>query len=164
VLVLLVGPKGSGKTHIGRLLETRFGVHFLHVEPHWMAYHAECEAAGRPVDVAEGVARIRPLLAAALRAHDHVCVETTGASPEILDDLLATGGARGTLVVRVRAPLETCLARIAARDPRHQIPLDEESIRRVHALAEAAQVQADLVLDNTDLTDAEIVARFEERF
>lgn len=164
MLVLLVGPKGSGKTHIGRLLETRFGVHFLHVEPHWMAYHAECEAAGRPVDIAEGVAHIRPLLAEALAAHEHVSVETTGASREILDDLLASGRERGTLVVRVRAPLEVCLARIASRSPRHQIPLDEESIRRVYELGEATPVDADLTLDNVGLADAAIVAAFEGRF
>jgi chloramphenicol 3-O-phosphotransferase len=163
VLVLLIGPKGSGKTHVGRLLEARFGVHFFHVEPHWMAYHAECEAAGRPVDIAEGVARIRPLLAAALRAHEHVCVETTGASPEILDDLLALGAGSGTLVVKVRAPLELCLARIASRDPRHQIPLDEESIRRVHALAESERVPADLEIDNVDLADADLVRLFRGR-
>lgn len=163
MLVLLVGPKGSGKTHVGRLLEARFGVHFFHVEPLWMAYHAECEAAGLPVDIAEGVARIHPLVLAALRAHEHVCVETTGASPEILADLLATDRERGTLVVRIRAPLALCLERVASRDPRHQIPLDEESIRRIYALGESARVPADLEIDNVELADADIVRLFRGR-
>ena len=163
MLILLVGPKGSGKTHVGRLLEARFGVHFFHVEPHWMAYHAECEAAGRPVGmvVVEGVARIHPLLAAALREHEHVCVETTGASPEILDDLLALGADSGRLVVRIRAPLPVCLARIASRDPHHQIPLDEESIRRVYLLGEAAAVDADLAIENVALADRQIISLFQ---
>jgi len=104
MFVLLVGPKGSGKSHIGRILERRLGVSFFHVEPLWMSYHAECARSGRRPDIPEGIARIHPLIADALRAHEHVCVETTGASPEILDDLLSLA-ARST--AWSRAPLST---------------------------------------------------------
>lgn len=31
-VVVLVGAKGSGKTTIGRMLESEFGAYFLHVE------------------------------------------------------------------------------------------------------------------------------------
>src|SRR5688572_13495016 len=37
MFVILVGAKGSGKSHIGRILEARLGVHFFHVEPLWLA-------------------------------------------------------------------------------------------------------------------------------
>ena len=29
---ILIGPKGSGKTFIGQLLQTKYGIHFLRVE------------------------------------------------------------------------------------------------------------------------------------
>ena len=59
MLVILVGPKGSGKSHLGRLLERRFGIHFFHVEPLWMRYDADSQAAGlQPA--------IRPLTAVAV--------------------------------------------------------------------------------------------------
>jgi shikimate kinase len=35
-VVMLIGPKGSGKTHIGTVLEKRKGIKFLRVEPIWL--------------------------------------------------------------------------------------------------------------------------------
>lgn len=162
MLILLVGPKGSGKSHIGRLLEATLGVHFFHVEPHWMAYHAECAEAGRPVRIAEGIERVRPPLTHALTTHEHVCVETTGASTEILDDLLALGDRFGLLLVRVDAPLTLCLERIAARDQTQQIPMQEEGIREVYARSAAAPLPYAVTLDNEGLTDEQILRPFVE--
>ena len=103
MFVLLVGPKGSGKSHIGRILEARHGVHFFHVEPLWLAYYDECEASGRRPVVSQGMDRVRPALVRALEEHVHVSVETTGASPEILEGLLSLRPRPETLVARVRA-------------------------------------------------------------
>src|SRR5512134_1557953 len=103
MLILLIGPKGSGKSHIGRLLESAFNIHFFHVEPLWMKYYAECREAGREPSIGEGVRRIHPAISAALGSYRHVCVETTGASREILDDLLSLGGTSNTLLVKVSA-------------------------------------------------------------
>jgi shikimate kinase len=160
VLILLIGPKGSGKSHIGRTLEKRLGALFFHVEPLWMNYHAECRAEGRQPVIAEGITRVHPHIAEAMRTHEHVCVETTGASEEILNDLLRLKHPKGTLTVRVQVPLDLCLERIAARDPTHQIPMDAESIRKVYALSTAAAVRSDLIVENTDLTEDEIVSIF----
>jgi shikimate kinase len=60
MLVLLVGPKGSGKSHIGRILEQQLGVSFFHVEPLWMSYYAECQASGRQPVITEGIAKVLP--------------------------------------------------------------------------------------------------------
>jgi short-subunit dehydrogenase len=98
----------------------------------------------------------------ALRSHEHVCVETTGASAEILDDLLALEEPSKRLVVRVRVPLEACLQRIAARDQTNQIPMDVESIRKVHALSEALELQPAITIENVQLTDAQIAALFKD--
>ncbi|MFN7959666.1 MAG: AAA family ATPase [Thermoanaerobaculia bacterium] len=158
MLVVLVGPKGSGKSHIGRILERRLGVLFFHVEPLWMAYHAECAAAGRSPDVAGGIRRVHPGIRDALERNGTICVETTGASAELLDDLLSLAPPGQTLVVRLNAPLELCLERIARRDPTHQIPLSLEGIRKVYELAMAAPVSADLTLENLALGEEEIVS------
>ena len=160
MLVLLVGPKGSGKSHIGRVLEARLGVRFFRVEPLWMAYYAACRSAGREPVIAEGIAEVHPAIAAALREHEHVSVETTGASGEILADLLTRAPRSETVIVRVSAPLALCLERIAARDRTNQIPMDVEMIRKVHALSETLQLEADVALANAGLGEEEVVARF----
>jgi chloramphenicol 3-O-phosphotransferase len=160
MLIVLVGPKGSGKSHIGRLLEAERGVHFFHVEPLWMAYHAACRANGRAPSLAEGIGHVHPALAAAVERHRHVCVETTGASREILGDLLRRAGPARPLLVNVRAPLQLCLDRIASRDQTHQIPLDAASIRHVDALSRALDLPFDLVIDNVALSPEAILQPF----
>jgi cytidylate kinase len=160
VLILLVGPKGSGKSHIGRTLEARLGVNFFHVEPLWLAYYADCKAAGRAPVIAEGIASVHPSIAGALDRHRHVCVETTGASPEILGALLSLRPRPEILVARVQAPLELCLERIARRDQTHQIPMEMEAVRRVHALSESLALDPDLTLNNLRLSQPEIEALF----
>jgi chloramphenicol 3-O-phosphotransferase len=159
MFIVLVGPKGSGKSHIGRILEHALGVEFFHVEPLWLAYYAECAAAGREPIIAEGLERVLPKIRAALQESEHLCVETTGASREILDALLTLVPRVSTLVVRVTAPLETCLDRIAVRDATDHIPMDAEGIRNVHRLSVAADLQPDLELYNVTLSPAEITAR-----
>jgi len=120
MFIVLVGPKGSGKTHIGRVLESRLGVHFFHVEPHWMAYYAECKAGGQAPVIAGGIAGVHPRIRDALSVHAHVCVETTGASTEILGALLALSDPAQTLVARITAPLQLCMERVATRDQTEQ--------------------------------------------
>ncbi|NUQ79294.1 MAG: nuclear transport factor 2 family protein [Polyangiaceae bacterium] len=160
MFVILVGPKGSGKSHIGRILEARLGVHFFHVEPLWLAYHRDCKAAERQPMIAEGIARVHPLLARALAQHPHVCVETTGASSEILDALLSLRPRSEIVIARVTAPLELCLHRISTRDQTDQIPLETETVRKVYALSESLSHESDITLNNMQLTEQEIVEPF----
>jgi hypothetical protein len=106
MFVLLVRPKGSGKSHIGRTLESISVSCSSTSSRSGSTIYAECQAAGRQPMLSEGVGRVHPLIAAALRSHEHVCVETTGASAEILDDLLSLEEPSKRLVARVRAPLD----------------------------------------------------------
>lgn len=163
MLILLVGPKGSGKSHIGRVLERRLGVHFFHVEALWLADHAECRAEGREPDVPEGVRQTHPLIGEALRRHRHVCVETTGASPEILSGLLQLGPPGDTLIARISAPLDLCRERIERRDPADHIPLAIDRVAEVHALSKALQLEADVTVENLDLSDEQVVRFFKDR-
>jgi shikimate kinase len=157
MLIILVGPKGSGKSHIGRLLESALGVRFFHVEPHWMTYHAACSRENRERSIPEGIRLIHPIIAEALQKHPYVSVETTGASPEILNDLLSF---KPLLLVNVLAPLQVCLERIASRDPAHQIPVAADTIKQIYELSTAADLPYDIRLENTHLSDQEILDTF----
>lgn len=158
-VVLLLGPKGSGKTHVARVLQTALGLHFVDVEPLWLDYYRQCREAGTPPSLREGQARIRPLLEQGLREHGRIVVETTGAAPEILDDLQSLDPARPPLVVRLHAPVDVCLDRIARRSQRAQISMDEAAIREVHRLSEACALDSALTLDTTASSDAEMADR-----
>lgn len=160
MFVLLVGPKGSRKSYIGRKLERSLGVLFFHVEPLWIEYYTECEASGRRPSIAEAIAKLHPRINETLRTHENICVEATGASPKILNELLTLAPRSETLVIRVSALFELGMERIAMRDQTNQVPMDVESIREVYELSVAADFQSDFILESTALSEAEIVSRF----
>lgn len=108
-------------------------VHFFQVEPLWQAYFAECRVSSRPPEIADGISRVHPRIASALKLYVHVAVETTGASTEILNDLWSLVPASALLVARVTAPWALCLERIETRDSRDQIPVDLETIQKIYA-------------------------------
>jgi len=150
MFLILLGPKGSGKSFIGSLLEERLGIRFVAVEPLWKAYFRRCAAAGTPPDIGAGIGVVHPLICRALAEFQHLAVETTGASGPILADLLNLAPRDQTLIIRVRAPIALCLSRIASRDPAAHIPVDEATIRQAHALSEAVDIAPDLEISNVD--------------
>lgn len=161
MLLILLGPKGSGKSFIGALLEERFGIRFLPVEPLWIAYFGRCASSGTPPDIGVGIGEVHPVVRRALTEFRHVAVETTGASQPILADLQNLAPRDQTLIVRVEAPLALCLARIASRDAAAHIPVDEAMIRRVHALSEAVDIAPDLVISNVDVSADDLAREVE---
>ena len=90
-----------------------------------------------------------------------MCIETTGASSEILDNLLPLDRDGGILLVRIQASLETCL-RIANRDPTQQISLDRDSITEVYRLSTSLDLPFDRVIQNEQATEQEIAQVFSE--
>ncbi len=164
MLIILVGARGSGKSHIGRVLEREFGVRFFEVEPLWMAYLSECREAGRLPVIPEGIALIHPEIRSALAQHGRLCVETTGAAQEILDGLVRLRPRDKVIVVKISAPAELCLQRLEAGNSTRRIPMDAEEIRKVNAMSGAAWIDADLDIHNEALNDEEIAAAFQPHF
>ena len=44
-VILLIGPKGAGKSHIGSVLGRETGIRFLRVEPIWLMHQGEAYSA-----------------------------------------------------------------------------------------------------------------------
>jgi shikimate kinase len=162
MLILLVGPKAAGKSHVGRVLADACGVEFVHVESIWLKWDRECRRGGVEPSIEGGLARVKEEVARALTRHPHVSVETTGASEPILAGLLALVPPEDLLLVRVWAGLETCLARFRARDSSDHLPTDEEVVRRVHALAREVSLSWNVELVNEGLSREEIVEAFRD--
>ena len=102
------------------------------------------------------------MLKSALRKRKNLWIETTGASSEILDDLLSLGRNAGILLVGVEASLQTCLRRIATRDQTQQIPMDRDLVEEVYRLSTSLQMLLDLFIQNERAAEHEIVQSFSE--
>lgn len=147
-VVVLVGPKGSGKSTVGRSVATAFGGTFIEVEA---TAKRVLERSGGVIDEAYAKRAFEAIAAeidAAAERASWVVFETTGASAETGGFLERLGRRHRLRLVRLRARAETCAARIAARDPTRQIAVDDALVRQMHAASERFEAAWDLDLDN----------------
>ncbi len=149
---VLVGPKGAGKTHLGRLAERELGITFVDVEAIALALP---EAATTGTDAL--YERLEQDVAGTLIKTNEVTLEVTGASPgtaKLFESLRQKYILR---LIQISAPLETCVARVEARDSSMHLPATSSLVRKVHARSMAANFPYDLELQNLPAPNAELV-------
>lgn len=145
---ILVGPKGSGKSHIGTILEQEPGLKFLRVEPLALSY---IEQFGLPegglkrdgFDLEE--AAIHEIMA----TDDAVIFEATGSSiyfPSVLENL---GGLYTVKLVRIYCPLDICFDRVKKRDIAGHHFVSDEKIRVINEKAAGMIFDWALEIDNS---------------
>lgn len=152
MLVILVGPKGSGKTTIGKVL-AEAGTHivFLEVEKIFLQVMHEYGSAVDNVfkKVHETIdAQILQLLS----THTTVIIESLGlgAPGKSMDTFLEHYKQlfNKVFLVRVQCPLEICLDRCKNRNKTDQVLLDLERIKSYNEQAAKVKLQWDLELTN----------------
>lgn len=149
VLYLLIGPKGAGKTHIGQLAQAHTDIHFIPVEPIWLAL--------QPGE--DGWQKALAAIGLAFETHPRVMIETLGAG-DAFRRFHAELAARYTLkYIRVYADPETCLARVCARSRADHLPLSEEQVAAYNCVAALVTFPWHLEIDNNGpAPDAAITA------
>ncbi len=155
-VLVLVGPKGAGKSTIGHVLATDLGLHFLRVEPIFLDVRAQLGASHSQFEAA-GFQAVLTALREALVQHDIVCFETTGASTHVSWLLEALRQEARVLLVRVLAAPDQCLSRIRARDASIHIPVSDDQIERINAIALTVVLPWTAELDNRGPLDRTFV-------
>ena len=146
-VLVLVGPKGAGKSTIGHILATDLGLHFLRVEPIFLDVRAQLGASHSQFEAA-GFQAVLNALHEALGRHDILCFETTGASVHVSWLLEALRQEARVLLVRILAAPDQCLTRIRARDASIHIPVSDDQIARINAVAFTVALPWNAELDN----------------
>ena len=173
-ILVLVGPKGSGKTFIGRSIEEEHQKQqqkkratFLEIEMIAKEFLANIggtaaswkEEAFRASFFEQVQIRIEELAKTALKEDDDVIIfETTGAAPEtkkFLDNLNERFGGRGSSMhlIRIRSSPSTCAKRIQTRDSSRQVDVPLEMIQQMHTITDTLDWNWDLELINDDEND-----------
>jgi shikimate kinase len=156
VVLVLVGPKGSGKTYIGTLLGKELGIRFLRVEPIFLETTRGSQLTGTALD-AEGYARILAEVDSALSRERRVAIESTGASEAFPAFLQALRSRYAVKLVAVRAPLDRCLERVRSRDQSVHIAVSDERVTEINARAGEVRLAWDLEIDNGGPASAEAI-------
>lgn len=149
-LWLLVGPKGSGKTTLSRMITTFVDAVIVPAER--IAQRLRGEWSG-PMDEDYAHHVLTAVGDATLEAgasRSLVLLESTASSvhTQTLVERVAT--CMDVRWLRVRASAATCTSRIAARPSTDQVPVPPDLIERMHAQTEAFTAPWDVELDNDD--------------
>ncbi len=164
VIYVLVGPKGAGKTYLSTRLQAELGVPFLRVEDIWLALRNETRLSGEAFDT-EGQRRVLQAVSSILDCHCQVAIESTATAPwfkHFLEQLETSGE---VTLIRIRVPLDQCLARIKERDASVHIPVSDDRIGEINAIAERIELNWALEAKNRDKRDTDrFLAAFKARF
>ncbi|MEI6094475.1 MAG: AAA family ATPase [Gammaproteobacteria bacterium] len=161
---ILIGPKGSGKSHVGTVLKKYFGIPFLNVDKLGLENIPKSKLLGEDL-IKEGFHFEEDNIAKILQTEDSVAFEATGSHTYFFVVLNRLRSSYAVKLIRVSAPLDKCLERIATRDQTKNIPVSNELIQSINERALAVQLPWDLELDNSvDISEVAIVASFQSKF
>jgi predicted ABC-type ATPase len=151
-LYMLIGPKGSGKTHIGSLVSANTNIVFLRVEPIWLSLQPGEDGWTKVIETLHGL----------FAQHDEVMIESLGAGDAFRDFDSRLAGQYVIKKIRVLTALDTCLERVRTRSALNHIPVSDDKV------VEYNQVAARVVHDwageidnNGPATTAEIMTAIE---
>jgi shikimate kinase len=137
-LIMLIGPKGAGKTHIGTLVDRHTDIAFLRVEPIWLSL-------GPGED---GWTKVEEVIDELLQSHERVMIESLGAGAGFERFHAALARKYRIRMVRVYADPDTCLARVRDRDQTDHIDVSDEKVAEYNKIAAAVVRDWDLEIDN----------------
>ena len=148
-LYMLIGPKGAGKSYIGRLVSQRTDIRFLRVESIWLTV--------QPGE--DGWKKVEDAIDAEFAQHERVMVESLGAGDGFQRYLASLKEKYRVMMIRVYADLETCLKRVQTRDAADHIPVSDEKVMAYNQIAAAVSYAWDAEIDNSlPASDEEILS------
>jgi shikimate kinase len=149
ILYLLIGPKGSGKSHIGALVSKYTDIHFLRVEPVWLSL--------QPGE--DGWRKVELTIDGLFQEHDKVMIESLGVGEGFRRFFASLTTKYAIKLIRVTADLDTCLRRVQSRSRVEHIAVSDEQVMEYNRIAAGVNFAWDLEVDNNGpAEDAEILA------
>ncbi len=146
-LLILVGPKGSGKSHIGRELEALFQIKYVRVEAIWQ------ELKKRRADflsqdyIREGRQLTLDLIQSYLK-DQHVCIEASGVMDD-WDEYVANLKSMADVVfIKVTCSLDECKKRALGRDQSLQVQISDTLFDDINTKAAGVKLGWAAVINN----------------
>lgn len=137
-LYMLIGPKGAGKTYIGKLVSTHTDIQFIWVESIWLSL--------QPGE--DGWNKVEQVIDTTFKSHNKVMIESLGAGEEF-SKFRASLEKKYTLkTIWVYADLDTCLARVKSRNSTNHIPISDDKVEQYNQIAATVTYDWDLEINN----------------
>ena len=147
-LFILVGPKGSGKTHIGTLVNEYTDIVFLHVEPIWLNLKPN----------KDGWEKVEAAIDAVFQKHRKVMIESLGIGEGFGKFHASLLRKYSVKMIRVYANLETCFTRVKARNNVEHIAVSDDKVTELNKIAATVTFHWNLEINNDALaSDTDII-------
>lgn len=158
-LLMLVGLKGVGKTFIGSVLEKYLDVKFLRIEPIFLeVMRLDPELQGIALEK-RGFQIVLTELDRLAEQYPILCIESTGCAHTFSELLTALRQGFRVLLVRVQAPLNTCIERVMTRDTSAHIPVSDRRLTEINERALLVDLPWDLAIDNSEFQDEAVIVQ-----
>lgn len=148
-VVVLVGPKGSGKSHIGKLLDQHTEMSFLSVEPLFMSVQ----------DLNDGYGKVEKAVDGMFQVSDTVVIESLGAGPGFESLKSSLSQKYKMYYIRILTDLDKCLDRVRRRNPEGHIPVPMELVEKYNKLSAQVELDWSATIDNNGPATTEEILR-----
>jgi shikimate kinase len=158
-IFILIGPKGSGKSYIGKLIEKNLSIYFMPVEPLFMKIKGSRDNIDESY-IKEGFKLLESEIHHFLIKEDNVIIEQTGTADYFNQFLENLESKFRVKLIKIYAPLDMCNKRIKKRDSKIQIPVSQDLIDKINTKSISIKLNFALTIDNSRLSDKEIIESF----
>src|SRR5574342_1244579 len=138
ILFMLIGPKGSGKTHIGIGVSQHTDIVFLRVEPIWLTLQPD----------EDGWKKVEAVIDAMFQKQDKVMIESLGIGEGFGKFHASLAEKYSFKMIRVYADLETCFTRVKTRNNVEHIAVSDDRVAEFNKIASAVTYNWDLEINN----------------
>ena len=148
-IFLLIGPKGSGKTFIGTLIQEYFNIDFVRVEDRVTNVRKERNL-DDPEYISDAFYIIEEGVRNALENVDQIVFESTGITLNF--DLMLSSLKQDFKVttIKIIAEPEICMDRVRTRDQSMHINVSDEKVKEINAAVELKRFRADYSIENSN--------------
>jgi hypothetical protein len=148
ILYMLIGPKGSGKTYIGTLIENNTSIVFLRVEPIWLNLLVN----------ENGWDKVEAEIDNSFEKYNEIMIENLGIGDGFNLFHRSLKRKYNIKMIRVFSDLDTCFKRVQFRDKRNHIPISDDKVHEYNTIASQVSFNWSLIIDNNGpATDSEII-------
>jgi len=144
---ILIGPKGSGKSFIGTLLEKYYGIKFLRVENSVKKIKLN-QSIDNPEYVHHAFRTIESRVRKYMKNEKVAVFESTGLTKYFDQMLKSLRIDFKVITIRISSDLKLCLDRVKSRDQSIHINVSEEQVKQINLAVEAKKMKTDFEIDN----------------
>lgn len=160
-LYVLIGLKGSGKTFISKLLESRLNIPFLRVENIFLGIKKDRHYLDKDY-IKEGFNLLEDEIRKQLEIYSPLTIESTGTADEFKGMINNLRKNINVKLIKIEANPDLCIERVMNRDSRDHVNVSDKDVSMINELAMKQEFEYDLVIDNDCALEENILFEFEK--